>query len=209
MTVTGKSKAKKPKVKPGLTKPETRDAATSGNDLGGRPTEWDDRFVQIASALGRLGATDLEIAMAFDVSTRTIYRWKLEHPDFAEALKLSKEAADKRVEDSLFKRAVGYTFDEEVVTIAKDGTMFRTDVLKHIPPDTTAAIFWLKNRNKADWADTKNMKHDLEENSPISTFLKQISGKSIIPGEEAPGIKEHAPGLGKQGFVAIGVQGDD
>ncbi|WP_157785527.1 hypothetical protein [Sinorhizobium fredii] len=56
---------------------------------GGRPSEWDDRTVTIARTLAALGATDLEISQAFKVSIRAIRRWKLQYPEFREALEMA------------------------------------------------------------------------------------------------------------------------
>ncbi|MFC3074938.1 hypothetical protein [Shinella pollutisoli] len=147
---------------------------------GGRPTLWDDRNVEIAKGLAKLGATDLDVAQAFGVSVRTIHRWKLEYPEFAEALRLGKEEADSLVEQSLFKRATGYTFDSEKIVTA-GGVVQRVETMQHVPPDTTAAIFWLKNRKAADWRDTKNLKHGVDEDDPLADFLKEIGGRTFKP----------------------------
>ncbi len=146
----------------------------------GRPTVWDDRFIQIAKALAKLGATDLEVADALVVDIRTIYRWKLEHPEFAEALKIGKADADQKVQDSLYKLATGYSFDSVKVMLV-DGEPEHVPVIEHVPPNAAAGIFWLKNRMPEQWRDTKNIKHDVEKDSPLSDFLNEISGNSIKP----------------------------
>ncbi|MDW9366966.1 hypothetical protein GOB34_04310 [Sinorhizobium meliloti] len=83
----------------------------------------------MAKTLSELGATDLEIAQAFDVNIRTIHRWKLNHPDFRQAL---ENSADRRVEESLYKRAIGYTIDtEKIIAVAGRSTVFET--MAHYP----------------------------------------------------------------------------
>ena len=67
-------------------------------------------------------------------------------------LKSGKEVADNRVERSLYNRAVGYTFDSEKV-FQHQGEIVRAKTVEHVPPDTTAGIFWLKNRKPAEWRD--------------------------------------------------------
>lgn len=123
-----------------------------------RPSKFKPEFVEQAVKLCRLGATDMEIADFFEVDVRTIYRWKGENEEFCQALKISKEEADQRVERSLFARAIGYEHDE--VDIRVIGSRIEmTPIRKHYPPDTTAAIFWLKNRKPNDWRDKAELEH--------------------------------------------------
>lgn len=118
----------------------------------GRPSKFKEEFVEQARKLALLGATDREMGDFFDVDERTIHRWKIDHPDFCHALKVGKDAADDRVEQSLYRRALGYTHDAVKMHVV-DGVVSITPYTEHYPPDTTAAIFWLKNRRKAEWRD--------------------------------------------------------
>lgn len=119
---------------------------------GGRPSKYQPEFVKQAEKLCALAATDAEIADFFDVSVATIYRWKNEHPEFCDALKVGKETADNRVERSLFNRAIGYQHPDMHVS-TYEGEVILTPIVKVYPPDTTAAIFWLKNRKPDEWRD--------------------------------------------------------
>ena len=118
----------------------------------GRPSKFDPVFVTQAEKLCKLGATDMEIADFFEVDVRTLYRWKAEHDEFCQALKSGKDQADERVERSLFARATGYEHDDMDLRVV-EGVVVQTPIRKHYPPDTTAAIFWLKNRRSAEWRD--------------------------------------------------------
>lgn len=131
-----------------------------GNPGGGRPSEYDPKFAAIAEKMCLLGATDQELADAFGVSARTIYTWKHEHEDFSSALKAGKEVADERVERSLYQKAIGYEQDEVKIFMPGGATEpiyapFRAKVA----PDTTAAIFWLKNRRSKEWRDKQEVEH--------------------------------------------------
>jgi hypothetical protein len=64
-----------------------------------------------------------------------------------------KAEADDRVERSLYSRAVGYSFNSEKIFCNKDGEVTRVPYVEHVPPDVTACIFWLKNRDPAHWRD--------------------------------------------------------
>ena len=100
----------------------------------------------------------MEVADFFDVTARTLYLWKHKYPDLGEALKIGKEAADDRVEMSLYRKATGYTFDSENVFQYK-GEIIRAPIVEHVPPSDTACIFWLKNRRKAEWRDKIDHEH--------------------------------------------------
>jgi hypothetical protein len=123
-----------------------------GESKAGRPTDYKPEYAEQAAKLCKLGATDIELADFFNVSARTIYRWQAAHEEFCQALKAGKQAADERVERSLFAKATGYTFDA-VKIFQYEGAPVEVPYREHVPPDTTAAIFWLKNRKPADWRD--------------------------------------------------------
>lgn len=129
----------------------------------GRPTEYRDEYVEQAAKLCALGATDDEMADFFGVSTRTLYRWKLDHDDFCQAIKAAKAIADDRVERSLYQKATGYNYTEQQAIKIKleqhREEVEVVDVSRHAPADTTAAIFWLKNRRAADWRDKQEIEH--------------------------------------------------
>ena len=83
---------------------------------------------------------------------RTINAWKSEHVEFVQALKAGKAEADDRVERALYHRAVGYSHEvEKPMVIDKDVRI--VTYTERYPPDTTACIFWLKNRNPEEWRD--------------------------------------------------------
>lgn len=123
-----------------------------------RPTKYKPEFVQQAAKLCALGATDIEIADFFEVDARTLYRWKGEYEEFCQSLKISKEIADERVERSLFARANGYEHDETDIRVV-DHKIIQTPIRKFYPPDTTACIFWLKNRRSDLWRDKQDVEH--------------------------------------------------
>lgn len=140
----------------------------------GRPTSYKPEFATQAEKLCHLGATDQELADFFEVSVRTIYRWKADHVEFCQALKAGKSMADDRVERSLFQRAVGYEQDDVKIFMPAGAEQpvyapFRAK----IAPDTTAAIFWLKNRRRAEWRD----KHDIEHSGKVAHHVLIVPAK--------------------------------
>jgi len=142
-------------------------------DLG-RPSSYDPEFAGQAEKLCRLGATDIEVADFFGVDVRTVYRWKNQFEDFCQALKAGKEVADERVARSLYAKATGYSFDAvKILTVAvgnNGGSEVReVPYREHIPPDTTAAIFWLKNRRPAEWRD--RVEHTGTDGGPLAVQI--------------------------------------
>lgn len=108
------------------------------------PTKEQIRF---AKKLCDLGATDQDLADAFDVSLRLVKYWKVRDKAFAEAVKVSKEGYDDKIERALAIRALGYSYEDVDIRVA-DGVVVQTPVTRHVPPDVTACIFWLKNRKR-------------------------------------------------------------
>jgi hypothetical protein len=123
-------------------------------NVGGRPTAYRAAYAKQAKKLCTLGATDVDLAEFFEVSLSTILNWKAQHAGFLRALKPGKDVADDRVERSLYQKAIGYTFDSvKIFMPAGASEPVYAPHREHVPPDTTAAIFWLKNRRKVEWRD--------------------------------------------------------
>lgn len=131
----------------------------------GRPSSYKLEYAKQAEKLALLGATDQEIADFFDVDVRTVYRWKHDHDDFCQALKTGKEVCDSRVERSLYQRAIGYEQDEVKIFMPSGASEpVYAPYRAKVAPDTTAAIFWLKNRRSDLWRDKQEQHHTGELN---------------------------------------------
>jgi hypothetical protein len=128
----------------------------------GRPSSYKDEYVDQAYKLCLLGATDKEMADFFEVAEATLNNWKIEHPEFLESLKRGKQVADATVASKLFHRATGYNHIETITASHQGHITDSMDVIKHYPPDTTAAIFWLKNRQPKQWRDKQEIEHSGE-----------------------------------------------
>lgn len=105
----------------------------------------------------RRGLTDEDIAKNIGISRSTLSEWKNRFPDISDALNTGAREADAVVENALFKKAVGYTVKEKYTTYKPDGTVKdEREIERVIPGDTTAMIFWLKNRMPDLWRDKLN-----------------------------------------------------
>lgn len=128
----------------------------------GRPSKFKPEFNEQVEKLCKLGATDDQIADFFNVTKQTVNNWKKDYPEFFDSIKKAKIEADNEIAKSLFHRAKGYTHDDIVITNYQ-GNITMTPVIKNYPPDTTAAIFWLKNRQPSMWRDKQEVEHSSKE----------------------------------------------
>lgn len=117
----------------------------------GRPTKFKPEFIEQVVQLCKLGAVDKELATFFHVTVSTLCLWKA-NPEFSDALKRGKAIADAEVASKLYHRATGYEHAETHVSNYQ-GQITLTPLTKHYAPDTTACIFWLKNRRPDLWRD--------------------------------------------------------
>ena len=113
----------------------------------------------------RNGLTDEQIAHNVGVSRSTLNDWKKKYPDISDALKKGKEVVDLQVENALLKRALGYAYEEVTEESQwnektnKYELVITKSVKKRQAPDTTAQIFWLKNRRPDKWRDKQDVEH--------------------------------------------------
>jgi len=125
-----------------------------------------------------LGATNDNLAAFFDVDTETIRRWQNKYLEFARAIHDGKREADAKVAASLYHRAVGYSHDATYLGTYK-GKIISEGYTKHYPPDPTSAIFWLKNRDSANWRDKREIVvEDADELTPWSAIGDDTDGET-------------------------------
>ncbi len=135
----------------------------------GQPTRYRREYCEQARKMCLLlGATDADLADFFEVKEQTINNWKKAHPEFFESIKKGKAKADANVSLRLYERAMGYSHDEEKI-FCHQGEVTRADTVKHYPPDTAAAIFWLKNRQRDRWRDRHEITGD--DGGPLSVQI--------------------------------------
>lgn len=148
----------------------------------GRPSPMDAIDKEQVRMLAVKGWTDVEMSNFFKVSEKTWNNWKEKHPDFFQSLKAWKEEADARVERSLFERATGYEHKhDEIFLSQKTGQAVVVPTIKHYPPDTTAMIFWLKNRKPGDWRDKQEVV--TEHKGSVNLIFKEADGCEPLKNE--------------------------
>ena len=127
----------------------------------------------------RNGLTDEQIANNIGISRSTLFEWRKNNQDISNALKKGKEVVDIEVENALLKRALGYTITLKEQKVDKDGCIHDLQKDVHVPGDTTAQIFWLKNRRKEQWRE----KVEIEKSGAI----QKISIVNDLPKDEEDG----------------------
>jgi hypothetical protein len=133
-----------------------------------RPTDYKKEYCEQVEKLCRLGAIDKEIADFFGVAESTLNLWKQRHPEFSESIKRGKVLADANVADRLYQRAMGYEHQAvKIVADAKSKDEHIVPYTEHYAPDTTACIFWLKNRQPEKWRDKIHQEVGGEGGGPL------------------------------------------
>ena len=94
--------------------------------------------------------TEGQIAKRLGVSVASFENYKSRHPELIEALQNAKETLIDDLKATLKRRAKGFTYDEEKLTIFSDGTEKREITTKASLPDVGAIHLLLKNLDD-DW----------------------------------------------------------
>ncbi len=141
---------------------------------GGRPSKKDSLDLGMIETLYGFGLIDEQIAELLKIAPNTIKNWN-EDEKFLAARKRGKAISDDRVERSLYERATGYSHLDTDIRVV-EGKIVTTEIIKHYPPDTTACIFWLKNRKRAEWRDKQEIEHSAS-GSIMAAVAAHLSGE--------------------------------
>jgi len=149
--------------------------------MGQRHSNYESRIKPRLEEIGywcRDGLIDSDIAGKLGISYGSLRNYRDKHPELAEILRNSKDAADYKVENSLFKRACGFKETVKKKSILKNGEIVGTVDEVYYPPDTLACIFWLKNRRRDLWKDRPPESSENAENE-LKKLIEAIqkSGK--------------------------------
>ncbi|SPF40769.1 conserved hypothetical protein [Candidatus Desulfosporosinus infrequens] len=134
----------------------------------------------------RDGLTEIQICKNLGISVTALNKFKKQHVELVQALKKGREIAITEVENALFKKALGITYEEIKTSIRMvDGveTKFTEKTRKYLPPDVAACSILLKNKDKErGWSDNPQ-KLALERQ--IFEFNKEIE-RAKLYGDENP-----------------------
>lgn len=153
----------------------------SNKNKSGAKSKYEDTFPEVAEGYARRGLSDSDIAKNLGISLQSYYDYQKKYPDFLEAIQRGKRPANIIVENALYKRCVGFEYDEVTQEIGKDEkgkqVIRKKTVKKHVVPDVNAIRFWLTNREPELW---KNFREEsgadnIEEiKETLSEFIKAL-----------------------------------
>lgn len=150
----------------------------------GRPVKYDEDYhPKIALKLALTGFIDEQMADFFEIATSTYYEWLKKYPAFSESIKSGKIVADSNIASSLYTKALGQTKKVQKAIKLKEtktgiGSTERVEMVEeeiYIPPDTTAQIFWLKNRQPKAWRDKVESDVTIKGSISPDKWLQQMS----------------------------------
>lgn len=164
-------------------------------------SKWEgveDKLIQI-EAWARDGLTNEDICHNLGISIPTLRIYKDKYPSLSLALKMGKEVADILVENALYKRCLGYSYDEvttERVPVYENGAISGHEmaetkrVKKEVLPDPVSAFFWLKNRKHEEWKDKREVETKIEVRVPMleeiqDTFktMRMLNNVEVVDAE--------------------------
>lgn len=152
----------------------------------GRPSIKDTIPQDKLKLLYESGWTDRQVAQLFGITEQTIVNWRNADPKFFESINDWKQNADKQVTASLYQRAIGYSHPEikaQWVNDENGGRWEYAQLTKHYPPDPTAMIFWLKNRDREHWSDRQESKIDHSITVNVVSFGQETQRIEAIEAE--------------------------
>ena len=167
-----------------------------------RPSDCKPDICDLARKFCMLGATDDELAELLAVEPATIAGWIAGFPDFAAALRQGRAIADATAAERLFQRAIGFSHEVEKV-VQSGGKPVTVKYIERYPPDTTALVFWLKNRQRARWRDRPEPEPEFATDDALAELEaaglrareRARDGRAAAPGDSPPptGSEEALP----------------
>lgn len=163
--------------------PKTQEPETRGR---GRPSKYPTIDLERVEMYAAGGLTKAEIAQAVGISITSAMEYQKEYPEFAKAIERGRAHSIEEVTNALHKVAKGYTFPEEKLQYDNQvGKWARETVLKHVPPDTKAALAILQHAETGSWRP----KAEVEHSFPEPLVIKSLASKETI---ESLGLEKPA-----------------
>lgn len=144
------------------------------------PTPIYKYHIEKVTELAKLGATQKQVALFFDVSVKTVEYWNRNYEDFKEAWKAGAIEADMRVAVSLYRAALGYDYEEAEYTQVTDPETGQPKMVlkrlmkKHVPPSVQAAYKWLNVRQREIWSTPELSHHHIHSGKIDHRHIEDI-----------------------------------
>lgn len=145
--------------------------------------EWlkEENLIKV-EAWAKSGLSEKQISQNMGIAYSTLKEWKKKYSALSASLKKGKEVTDFEVENAMHKSAIGY-FVEETKTYITETNGVQTKKIekykKWIPPNSTAQIFWLKNRKPDVWMDRKAKDNDNKNDSELVRYFELLDDRLL------------------------------
>jgi hypothetical protein len=116
-------------------------------------SKWDNSFLNKVYEMCKLGSTDELLAIALDVSTTTIQKWKRDKPEFNEIIAKAKAKINHSVGVAFLLSCVGYDYEEVETLESSEGKISTKTIKKHKCGDPIAQYRYLNLRQRDEWCD--------------------------------------------------------
>ncbi|WP_298061741.1 hypothetical protein [uncultured Rikenella sp.] len=153
-----------------------------------KANEWlEQDKLTLLEAWARDGLTNEQIANNMGINASTLYDYINKYDKISNALKKGKEVVDIEVENALYKNATGFWYDDVVVSTKKEVLYENGKRIKEIsepvsvtirkfkPAETTAQIFWLKNRKPKEWRDKVVYEGETKTDGVIKDLVEALN----------------------------------
>ena len=158
--------------------------------------EWlEEKSLGLLTAWAREGLDFAQIAKNMGISRETLNVWRKKYPDISDAIKHGRAHAIAEVENALHKRATGYTvelkkaikvkvidYDPKTQRKIREREEIAIGIDEmHVPPDTTAQIFYLTNRKPETWKRNRpEVMSDGEDNGTGVLVLAEATERGHV-----------------------------
>lgn len=148
-----------------------------------------DKGLELIAGWRQSGCTIKEIYEKIGVDVRTFRTWRKKCPELESVLEVGKDIANTRVVNALYKRAVGFTYNEVTKELVEGEMRVTKVVTKFVPPETKAALAWLYNRASKDW---RALQAPIDVNTPAILNAEDMLVKIREAAEDAVGCVSEA-----------------
>jgi len=145
----------------------------------GRKPKYSKELVKKAREFAAQGLGDYEIARALGIHPCTFFEYEKTYSNFSDAIKKGQEESIDKVENALFKRALGFEYIEKKEETYGDKIKI-TETEKRALGDTTAQIFILKNRRPDSWKDRRDIEHSGQIAHPEISAISELTKEELL-----------------------------
>lgn len=140
----------------------------------GRKSTYNNDILERVKMWARDGLTEKEMCAKIGITEQCFAIWKHKYIELVVALKENKEIVDAKVEQALYKKAMGFEYEETKITVDENGKKRVEKIKRFCPPSDTAMIFWLKNRQRTKWRNREEV--EISDSGNLTELINVVKG---------------------------------